>query len=115
MQPWQILIIVAIAVAWHVYRRYIKKVPSTRESIYPPIPEVEDWYKDARSKITELDKQSVIEKEERWQSMSSEDKQQFSEEFIREKFGERAVNGYNLKQKLQLGLAHYIIGEDEEK
>ena len=115
MERWQILLIVAVAsLAWYLYRRFVKKGPLRRQWYSPPLPEVENWYQASLVKIEALDEKRREEREASWQAMSEKERMEFSDSFILKRFGEKAISGYTIKQRLQIGLVHYILQENEE-
>ena len=113
MDRWQILLIVALGTAaWLAYTRFVRRGPSERYSLHPPLPEVEDWFTEVQEKIEAMDDERRLAGEAVWRAMRERERQEFSDAFILEKFGQRAINGYNRKQRMQLGLAHYLIEAD---
>jgi hypothetical protein len=114
MSRWQIIIIIALgSVAWILYKRFIKKEPLQRNSYYPPQPDVENWYRDTQKEISGLDEQLLVEREATWEALNERERLAFSNDFILNRFGQRAVTGYNLKQRLQIGKAHHLTRTDQ--
>ena len=114
MNRWQIFLIVAIAaLAWMAYKRFIKKEPLRKEWYQPPQPEVENWFAEAQKKIEDLDEQLLTERLAGWESLNDKEQKEFSDEFILNRFGQKAITGYNVKQRLELGKAYYLTKTDQ--
>ena len=114
MSKWQIVIIVAlVSVAWILYKRLIRKETSGNNWYSPPQPEVENWYEDVQERVSVADEQEISKREAAWESLTRKEKMAFSDDFILNRFGQRAITGYNIKQRLQIGKAHYLIREDQ--
>ena len=103
-----IIIVVGASVAWLLYKRFVKKEPGWKESYSPPQPEVENWYGEAMQKIEALDDSVRDQRETEWIAKNTEEQVEFSNKFMLDKFGREAVNGYTRKQRLKIGMAHYI-------
>jgi hypothetical protein len=114
MSRWQIIIIGALgSIAWILYKRFIKKETSGSDLYYPPQPDVENWYGDAQDMISVADEQEIQKREAAWEDLTRKEKIAFSDDFILNRFGQRAITGYNIKQRLQIGEAHYLIRTDQ--
>jgi len=105
------LIALAAAGAWVFYKKVIRKEPFAKERYYLPLPDVEDWYANALEKVGALGEELREQKEAGWLAMSDEDRVAFSGAFILKQFGERAITAYNRKQRLKIGMAHYLVSE----
>ena len=108
-----ILIIIGVTAAWMLYKRFVKKEPLRKDWSFVAMPDVENWYSEAQDKIAALSLELREEKETGWQALSKAEKQEFSDEFIRNRFGQKAVSGYSPDQRLKIGLAHYLIKTDQ--
>lgn len=115
MDRWQLIIIVVIATtAWFVYKKYVKKEPIWGESYRPPQPEVENWYATVMDVVDNLDESLRANKEAAWGEKSDNEKLEYSEKFMREKFGQSAVDSYTRKQRMKIGLAHFVTAEMDD-
>lgn len=103
------MIIAIGTAAWFLYTRYIRRGPSSGYTYFPPQPDVEDWFIDAQTKIAAMDERRIAEMENGWQALSDTERQELSDEFMLHTFGQRAISGYNLEQRLQIGRAHYLL------
>ena len=109
-----ILIVVGASAAWMLYKRYVKKEPWGKAAYSPPQPEVEKWFRDTMQKIEALDDTIRDQRESEWKAKSDVEQLEFSDKFMLDKFSEAAVNGYTRKQRLKIGMAHYIEGSLSE-
>ena len=115
MERWQLIVIVLAGTgAWYLYKRFVKKEKPWEDRYRPPQPEVENWYNQTMATVDDMDEDARNEKEAAWDKMTDSEKLQFSEKFMRDKFGQKAIEGYNRKQRIQIGLAQFIIGEQQE-
>ena len=116
MERWQLIVIVVVAsAAWFLYKRYVKKEPIWGEGMRPPQPEVENWYAVTMDAVDNMDEALRSEREAEWDAKSDEEKLKFAEEFMREEFGQQAIEGYNRKQRMKIGLARFITRREEEE
>jgi len=116
MERWQLIVIVVIAsAAWYLYKRFVKKEPVWGEGYRAPQPEVENWYAVTMDAVDAMDETLRSEKEAEWAAKNDDEKLKYSESFLREKFGQKAVDGYNRKQRMQIGLAHFLVGDREKE
>ena len=115
MERWQLIVIVVVATAaWYLYKRFVKKERFWQEGYRPPQPEVENWYSQTMATVDDMDESKRNEKEAAWNAMSEPERLAFSDKFMLEKFGQKAVAGYNRKQRLKIGLAHFIMGGQDQ-
>ena len=115
MERWQLIIIVLIATtAWFIYKRYVKKEPMWGESYRPPQPEVENWYATTMDVVDNMEDSLRAEREAVWNAKSDSEKLAYGENFLREQFGQQAVEGYNRKQRQKIGLAHFLTTEQND-
>jgi len=116
MERWQLIVIVVIATsAWYLYKRFVKKEPIWGEGYRPPQPEVEKWFATTMDAVDNMDEALRNEKETVWDKKSENEKLEYSENFIRNKFGQKAIEGYTRKQRIKIGLAHFLSGEPDEE
>jgi hypothetical protein len=110
-----ILIVVGASAAWMLYKRYVKKEPwGSRARYSPPQPAVENWYRDTAQKIADMDEIIRDQRESEWKAKSNVEQMEFSDKFMVVKFSEAAVNGYTRKQRLKIGMAHFVAGSQSE-
>jgi hypothetical protein len=113
MSRWQIIIIIVLgSIAWVLYKRLIRKGSVGNNLYYPPQPDVENWYKAAQEKISVADEQELQKRETAWEDLTKSEKLALSDDFILNRFGQKAVTGYNSKQRLQIGRAHYLTRKE---
>jgi hypothetical protein len=114
MNTWQIVVIVALGTgAWIVYKRINKKDYFGDNWYYPPQPDVENWYRGAQAEISGADEQELLERVAAWEAMNKKERLAFSNDFVLSRFGQRAITGYNLKQRLQIGKAYYLTKPEQ--
>lgn len=115
MERWQLIVIVVVAsAAWFLYKRYVKKEPIWGEGMRPPQPEVENWYAVTMDAVDNMDEALRSEREAEWDAKSDEEKLKFAQEFMKKEFGQQAVDGYNRKQRMKIGMARFVTRPDEE-
>jgi hypothetical protein len=85
------------------------------EGYRPPQPEVENWYATTMDAVENMDESLRAEKEADWEAKSDAEKLEYGENFLREQFGQQAVDGYNRKQRQKIGLARFITSEQNEE
>ncbi len=116
MDRWQLIVIVVIATtAWFMYKRYVKKEPIWGEGYRPPQPDVENWYATVMDVVDNMDDSLRTEKEAAWEAKSDNEKLEYGETFLREEFGQRAVEGYTRKQRIKIGLARFLTAEPDDE
>jgi hypothetical protein len=114
MSTWQIIVIVALGTGvWILYKRFTNNEYFGENWCYPPQQDVENWYRDAQADISGADEQELLQRVAAWEAMNKKERLAFSNDFILSRFGQRAISGYNLKQRLQIGKAYHLTKPEQ--
>jgi hypothetical protein len=115
MERWQLIVIVVVVTsAWYLYKRFVKKERIWGEGYRPPQPKVENWFATTMDAVDNMEGPLRAEKEAAWDTKSDDEKLKYSETFMRNEFGQEAIEGYNRKQRIKIGLAHFLTSETED-
>ena len=67
------------------------------------VDEINAWYQDAREQISMLDATEVARRQRAWDALTDEQKLSLSEDFLRDRFGPKARQGFTKNEKLEIG------------